>query len=184
MNGSVEHIAGDLVPLAVDVDGTLIRTDLLHEAILQHIAGHPLDLPRMFTWLPGGKSDFKSRLADHTAPDLTSIPLREETVALIRAAQGEGRPIYLASASDYRYIVTIAERIGGIAGIFATTRERNLAGANKAAALNEAFGRLGYDYVGDMPVDMPVWAGARRQYVVSHGAAFEQRVLRHFQIGR
>ena len=90
------------VPLAVDVDGTLVRTDLLHEAALQHIAQHPLDLPRMLTWLPGGKSAFKSRLADHTAPDLATVPLRDETLALIRATQAEGRPVWLASASDHR----------------------------------------------------------------------------------
>ena len=64
--------------------------------------------------------------------------------------------------------------------MLATTPERNLAGPAKAAALNEAFGKGGYDYVGDMPVDMPVWADARRPYLVSHSAGFERRVLKRF----
>ena len=166
--------------MAVDVDGTLVRSDLLHEAVLQHIAANPLNLPRLLAWLPGGKSAFKSRLADQTTPDLAAVPLREETLMLIRAAQTEGRPVWLASASDHRYVSALAERVGGIAGVLATTPERNLAGPAKAAALTAAFGKGGYDYVGDMPVDLPVWADARQAYLVSHSARFERQVLRQF----
>jgi len=157
-----------------------VRTDLLHEAALEHIAHHPFDLPRLLGWLAGGKAAFKSRLADRCSPDIASIPLREEALAVIRAAQAEGRPVWLASASDHRYVAALAERIGGIAGVLATTPERNLAGANKAAALDAAFGEGGYDYIGDNPVDLPVWAHSRRQLVVAHSAAFERKVLRRF----
>lgn len=170
----------DPVPLAVDVDGTLVRTDLLHEATLEHIAAHPFQLPRLLGWLLSGKAGFKSRLADHTAPHLASVPLREETLAVIRAAQAEGRPVWLASASDHRYVAALAERVGGIAGVLATTPERNLAGANKAAALDAQFGAGQYDYAGDQPVDLAVWARARRKLVVAHGAGFEKRVLARF----
>lgn len=168
------------MPLAVDVDGTLVRTDLLHEASLAHVAANPLGLPRLLGWVLSGKAAFKSRLADNTVPDLATVPLRDETLAAIRTAQGEGRPVWLASASDHRYVERLAERIGGIAGVLATTPERNLAGAAKAEALNAAFGAGGYDYIGDRPVDMPVWQDARRKLVVSHGAAFERGVLRRF----
>lgn len=168
------------VPLAVDVDGTLVRTDLLHEAVLAHAAAHPFELPCLLGWVFGGKAAFKARLAERTTPDLASVPLREETLALIRDAQAEGRPVWLASASDHRYVVALAERISGIAGVLATTAERNLAGANKAAALNEQFGPGNYDYVGDQPVDLAVWADARRKLVVAHGAGFERRVLARF----
>jgi len=165
------------VPLAVDVDGTLVRTDLLHEAILAHLAAHPFRSHALLGWLLGGKARFKARLADVTAPALDTVPLREETVAMIRAAQEEGRPVWLASASDHRYVTALAERIPGIAGVIATTPERNLAGASKAAALVEAFGPRGFDYVGDQPVDLPVWAEARQAFVVAHSPGFERRVL-------
>lgn len=170
----------DPVPLAVDVDGTLVRTDLLYEAALGHVAAHPFELPRLLGWLAGGKAAFKSRLADRTAPDLSSVPLRAETLDLVRAAQAQGRPVWLASASDHRYVSALAERVGGIAGVLATTPERNLAGANKAAALNERFGPGGYDYVGDQPVDIPVWEQARRRLVVAHSDSFERRVRARF----
>jgi len=82
------------------------------------------------------------------------VPLRPEVVRLIREAQAHGRPVYLASASDHRYVRALAERIGGIAGVFGTEPGRNLAGAAKAEQLVAAFGPKGYDYIGDMPVDL------------------------------
>lgn len=180
MNAPLSPSTPLAVPLAVDVDGTLVRTDLLHEATLEHIAAHPFDLPRLLVRVLGGKAAFKSHLADRTAPHLASVPLREETLAVIREAQAEGRPVWLASASDHRYVAALAERVGGIAGVLATTPERNLAGRAKAAALDEAFGPGGYDYIGDQPVDLAVWARARRKLVVAHGAGFERKVLARF----
>ena len=174
------HIPPAAIPLAVDVDGTLACTDLLHEAALEHVAHHPAQLPRLLGWLAAGKAAFKSRLADHVSPDIAHVPLRAEVLALIRAAQAEGRPVWLASASDHRYVEALAARIGGIAGVLATTPERNLAGANKAAALDGAFGPGGYDYIGDNPVDFPVWARARHQIVVAHSSGFERKVLARF----
>ncbi|MBU3077175.1 UbiA family prenyltransferase [Sphingomonas quercus] len=177
----VEAITGpDPIPLAVDVDGTLLRTDLLHEAALHFIARNPLQAPQLLVWLIGGKARLKANLADRIEPGTDSVPLREETLALIRAAQAEGRPVWLASASDRRYVEALADRIGGIAGVIATDRDTNVAGAAKAQRLTEAFGERGYDYVGDMPVDMAVWQSARRRLLVAHSRGFEARVRRAF----
>lgn len=158
--------------MAVDVDGTLLRTDLLQEAVLQFVARHPLQLYRIVGWLTAGKSVLKAELAARVDPGLTTVPLRTEVVDLISAAQSEGRPVYLASASDRRYIDALADRLGGIAGVFASDETTNLAGDAKANALTETFGLQGYDYVGDMPVDVPVWKAARRVLVVAHSDRF------------
>src|SRR5688572_9227220 len=111
LQGSGAHI-----PLVVDVDGTLIKTDFLHEAALQLAARHPLQLWRMPLWLAKGKAALKAALADFGDPGTASIPLRDETVAIIEAAQQRGRAVYLASASDRRFVETLADRVGGITG--------------------------------------------------------------------
>ncbi|WP_375421067.1 UbiA family prenyltransferase [uncultured Sphingomonas sp.] len=168
------------VPLAVDVDGTLLRTDLLHEAALQFIAKHPLQAPRLLLWLLRGRAHLKTQLGSRISPPVSTMPLRDETVNLIRAAQAAGRPVYLASASDERYVRSLADRIGGIAGVFGTTANANLAGSAKAQRLNDEFGERGYDYVGDRAVDIAVWRSSRLQYVVAHDAALEKQVNRVF----
>lgn len=167
-------------PLVVDVDGTLIRSDLLIESALQFVAGHPLEVWKLPVWLAAGKSVLKSKLAGRVALNLETIPMREATLAWIREAQAQGRPVYLASASNERYVEALARQIGGIAGVFATDLATNLAGDHKAARLIEAFGAGGFDYIGDDPVDMPVWRAAGSALAITRTRRFEDEIRRSF----
>lgn len=171
----------DLTPLVMDVDGTLLKTDLLHESVLHLIAHSPLRMLMLPIWLARGKSQLKSELAQRASPGLETVPLREEALSMIRDAQAAGREVYLASASDRTFVVAVAERIGGISGVFATeTAGKNLAGAAKAEVLVQRFGIGGFDYVGDQPVDFPVWRKARRVYAVAHSDGFAARLRAAF----
>jgi 4-hydroxybenzoate polyprenyltransferase len=168
------------VPLVVDVDGTLLRTDLLHESSLQFLASNPFGGAKLLRWLSRGKAELKRHLAEEADFDVNSLPIRAETVDLIRQAQGQGRAVYLASASDRSLVERLAARVGGIAGFFASDGVRNLSGEAKADVLVDAFGERGFDYVGDRPVDFPVWDHARRALAVCHNRRFERRVSRRF----
>lgn len=168
------------VPLVVDVDGTLARTDLLHEAALQFAARYPHEVWRLLTWTLAGKAVLKTSLADRVDCGADSVPLCQEVVNAIRVAQSEGRPVYLASASARQYVEAIATRIGGIAGVFSTHSSTNLAGVAKADRLTGAFGHRGFDYIGNCKVDYPVWRAARTQLVVSSGPRFANGVRRDF----
>jgi 4-hydroxybenzoate polyprenyltransferase len=168
------------IPLVVDVDGTLLKTDLLLEAALQMAARRPFQLWRLFLWLAQGKAALKISLGNIGDPGCATVPLREEILELIRAAQRAGRPVYLASASDRRFIEKLAQRVGGISGIFATEGAVNLAGAAKAERLVREFGEGGFDYVADADVDFPVWRASRRVLALTHGSSFEGRLLNAF----
>lgn len=168
------------VPLVVDVDGTLTKTDLLHEKIIEFIARHPLQSWRLPVWLAGGRAKLKCELADRVDLDLATLPLRDEIVARVRRAQDEGRPVYLASASEQKLVQALADEIGGIAGVFGTDATANAAGKVKAEKLNAAFGPGGYDYIGDRTVDFAVWPSARKVLAVSHSSAFSRRLHRQF----
>lgn len=167
-------------PLVVDVDGTLLRTDLLQEAVLQFVAHHPFEMWRLAGWLMAGKAALKSGLADRVDPGIATAPLREEPMRLMRAAKAEGRTVCLASASDSRYVQALAERIGGIDFVFGTEPGANLAGQAKAEQLAAKFGERGFDYIGDSPIDFAVWRRARKALVVAHSNGFAASVLRQF----
>ncbi|MET4666424.1 UbiA family prenyltransferase [Sphingomonas sp. PvP056] len=174
------HEMPPTLPLVVDVDGTLIKTDLLYETAMQFAASQPLQLLRLFGWLAHGRPTLKRELARAVELDVSALPLRSETLAAIAAARQQGRAVYLASASDMGLVERLAARIGGIAGVFATSRDVNLAGVHKANALIEAFGINGFDYIGDQPVDFPVWAQARLAIAVCHSSSFERSVYQRF----
>jgi 4-hydroxybenzoate polyprenyltransferase/phosphoserine phosphatase len=168
----------DTIPLVVDVDGTLLKSDLLHEAALQYIARHPFQSWRMAMWLADGKANLKTQLAARVDPMVESIPLRDETVEAIDRAKVEGREVWLASASPRPWVERVAQRVAGIDGVLATDDQTNLAGRHKAAALVNRFGEGQFDYIGDHRVDLPVWQVARRPLMVAHSAGAARAMAR------
>lgn len=63
-----------LTPLVVDLDGTLIKTDLLFETANNLATRQPFQLLCLPGWLLGGKSFLKSRLAETSTVDPASLP--------------------------------------------------------------------------------------------------------------
>src|SRR3954451_21627113 len=152
-------------PLVVDLDGSLIRTDLLLESFFQLLATHPLKAFRAVFALKHGKAALKSSLADETLLEISTLPFNEEVLAFITAEKEKGRPIYLASASDQRYATSIAAHLGLFDGTLGSENGINLAGPAKAERLCALFGEQGFDYIGDAPVDELVWSKAAGVYI-------------------
>lgn len=157
----------DSTPLVVDLDGTLIRSDLLVESGFRLIALNPLNLIRLPLWLREGKAGFKARIADHAVLDLHTLPLNEDLVAFIKAERARGRKVYLATAADRRPAEDLARHLGLFDGVFASDGAVNLGGSNKARLLCERFGEHGFDYAGDAKVDLAVWEKAREGILVN-----------------
>jgi len=134
----------------------------------------------MLLWLTQGKVALKTALADRSDPGTATLPLREEVIAAIRAAQRTSRPVYLASASDRRYVERLAVRVGGIEGVFGTDASVNLKGRAKAQRLVAEFGAGRFDYMGDASADFPVWQEARKVLALIQNRGLEKRLLKTF----
>lgn len=164
------------IPLIVDLDGTLIHTDLLYESYFSSMtkgAGHHYSVIKS---LAGGKAQIKAYLATVSAVDYATLPYNERVLELIRVAKGEGRKVYLATASDRRHADKIAEHLGLFDGVFASDGATNLSGTNKARILTEAFGERGFDYAGDRATDIPIWKHANNAFVISNSARLTRRL--------
>lgn len=140
---------------------------MLHESALRVMRDKPLHLLRIPYWLSRGKAFLKSNLASHTDFDPASLPYNHDLLAWLQAQRAAGRRLILCTASDRTIAESIAEHIGLFDEVMASDGSSNLAGRNKAAALEERFGRRGYDYVGNSSADLHVWQGARRAIVVN-----------------
>lgn len=172
-----DAFAADAVPLIVDLDGTLCRTDTLHEGLLGVLSRRPADALRLPLWLREGKQGFKRHIADRNIVDPETLPYDEDVLAMIRQAQQDGRPVALVSAADHRQVEAVAEHLGLFhlaVGTGSPIAEGNLRGQEKARFLTENFGEGGFDYVGDSRTDLPVWAVARHAYGVRSSAALQQ----------
>ncbi|RTZ43184.1 UbiA family prenyltransferase [Candidimonas sp. SYP-B2681] len=154
-------------PLVVDLDGTLIRTDMLHESALQACRDRPLDVLRIPAWLLKGKAVMKQKLAAQCEFDAASLPYHLELVEWLREQRASGRKVILCTASDLSIATAIAQHLDLFDEVIASNGSVNLAGKHKAQALEERYGKGGFDYVGNSHADVPVWQRARRAIVVS-----------------
>ncbi len=171
-------------PLVVDLDGTLVRSDLLVESLFALFSSKPLRGVRALVSLRHGRAALKARLASEAVFDLSILPLNEELVAFLRAEKQKGRRLYLATAADETLARGIADRIGLFDGVFASNGILNLKGANKAAVLCEAFGSGGFDYAGDAKADLDVWKDAAEVILVNADRGLTRTVVRRFPEAR
>ena len=156
----------DAVPLVVDLDGTLLRTDMLHESALILLRDRPLAVLRIPSWLRHGKAALKQRLATLAAFDPAALPYHEPLLEWLGERRKEGRRLVLCTASDGTIAAAVAAHLGIFDEVIASDGRTNMGGATKAEALARRFGRGGFDYVGDSLADVPVWKEARRGVVV------------------
>lgn len=170
--------AADAVPLCVDLDGTLVRTDMLHETTLQLLKASPLDLARFPGWLAGGKAGLKHRIAGRLALDVTHLPYRAEVLALIDEARAAGRPVVLATAAAPQIAQAVAEHLGVFDQVISSDDQVNLSATRKAERLVAAFGEGGFDYIGNSTDDLPVWRHARCAIVVSRSGRLHARAVK------
>lgn len=155
--------------LCVDLDGTLLRSDLLYESLLALLAQNPLYIFLLPLWLLRGKAALKSEIASRVSLAIEHLPYDDRVLELLRTT--EQRPRVLCSASDRRLVDAIADHLGVFEEVMASDGTRNLAGDHKAEALNARFRPGQYDYMGNANVDLKVWKHAGGAYVVNAGAA-------------
>lgn len=165
------------IPFCVDLDGTLVKTDLLWEGLFLLLRKSPGALFSVPFWLWKGIATLKYEIARRAPPACELLPYRSEILALIHQAQVHKRHIVLVSAAHESLAAQVAEHLGCFNEVIATRGPLNLKGENKRAALEKRFGLKQFDYVGDTRADLPVWAAARRGFVVTN----KRRLVRQAQ---
>lgn len=166
-------------PLIVDLDGTLLRSDLLYETSMAYARRRPLQLLKPFAWLSKGKAALKGGLAAATHIDVSVLPYDAQVIELIESERRIGRRIILATASHYTLAEKISEHLQLFDQVLASDGKCNLSAHKKRDLLVEYFGEKGFDYIGNSQDDIPVWAVAKRAYVVNPDAGVERRAREH-----
>jgi len=157
----------DPVPLCVDLDGTLIKTDLLVELAFGLLRQRPSEMLKIPVWLAQGKSVLKTELAARVSLDIPTLPYNVDVVAFLKQQKAMGRPIYLVTASPAPVADKISAHLGLFDGVMGTTKDTNLAGGAKRDQLVQAFGKEGFDYMGNAWADLPIWGAARNSVVIN-----------------
>ena len=157
----------DNVPLCVDLDGTLVRTDLLVESwfgLLKHNTLLALLAPY---WLIHGKARLKHEIARRIDLDVESLPYNGELLEHLRDQHRQGRRLVLTTASNLKYASRVADYLGIFEDVIASNAQTNVSGERKHRLLIERFGDGGFDYAGNARADLHVFPSARRTLLVN-----------------
>lgn len=163
-------------PLFVDLDGSLIRTNSIHEAAIILARVRPWLLFLLPFWLMRGQAFLWSRLAGAISMDVSLLPYRSEVLEFLRREHAAGRRIILISGAHESIVGQVAGHIGLFSNWFGSTESRHLVAARKLEVIEESFGRIEFDYLGDSRRDIAIWSVCRRAIVVSDDPRFVERI--------
>lgn len=162
--------------LVVDLDGTLIRSDMLYESFWSAFSlswKAPFVAARA---LSQGRAALKRRMTELAVVDPAHLPYRAEVLDHIRSWRQRGGRVALVTASDQHLAERIAAHVGLFDAVHGSDGRTNLKGAEKARFLDRLYGSGGYAYMGDSRADLEVWKQAGRAITVGAAPALRQQV--------
>jgi 4-hydroxybenzoate polyprenyltransferase/phosphoserine phosphatase len=164
--GSHQTEIAESVPLCVDLDGTLLRTDLLFEGILNVATNWRLlfRLPRL---LRSRGAALRQKVAELATLDPMHLPYNKDLLDYLRCRRAAGQSLVLATGADARAARAIADHLGLFDEVISSDGARDLTGETKARVLIERFGRQNFAYAGNDHNDLPVWREAHSIVIVN-----------------
>jgi 4-hydroxybenzoate polyprenyltransferase/phosphoserine phosphatase len=153
------------IPLCVDLDGTLVKLDTLHQALFLLLRRDFSSIFRIPGWILKGKAFLKEQVMQRVTLDATALPYNAPFLAWLRDQHAAGRKLVLATASNYRTANAVAEHLGVFDEIIASNAENNLRHNRKLSSIRERFERFGY--AGNDVADFPIWEAADEVILVN-----------------
>lgn len=147
-------------PLVVDLDGTLLRTDMLYESFWSFIGSDWRNYISIVKHMLEGQASLKRFLATHSAVNIATLPYDNHVITYINAWRISGGRTILVTASDNIYAQAVANHLGIFDEAYGSDGIQNLRGEQKRKFLQECFGLKGFAYMADDRSDIPVWESA------------------------
>lgn len=153
--------------ICVDLDGTLINSDLSIEAAKKFVRKNVFNIFRLAVWYFKGIQYLKYRVAEEVELDPSILPYNFSFLSYLTLKKSDGCKIYLATGATEKYANQVADYLKVFDGVFASDQEINLIGENKAEKLTKTFQKSGFDYAGNSVDDVPVWLQAAKKILVT-----------------
>lgn len=162
--------------LVVDLDGTLLNSDMLYESFWSAF-GRDWRSPFVAAAaLSRGRATLKRYLATAARVEVSTLPYDEQVIKFIESWREIGGRTALVTASDAMFAEAIADHLGIFDEAHGSDGGLNLKGEEKGQFLEKRFGPKGFVYMGDAPADLPVWRRAARAITVNAPAALQRKV--------
>jgi len=161
------HPGDNQVPLCVDLDGTLVKSDTLIDSLLILLRTRP----ELAFKLPGkvllGKAAFKAYVSASVSLDAAHLPYNRLLLKFLQQERAKGRRIYVATGADSSIAQRVAAHLGLFAGVLGSDGATNLTGTNKLDRMRTLLGSGAFDYIGNHTPDLPLLAAAHEAMVAN-----------------
>ncbi|MEX1197973.1 MAG: UbiA family prenyltransferase [Pseudohongiellaceae bacterium] len=170
------HSSRSGATLYVDLDGTLIHSDLLIESCLALLQKNALYLLLFPFWLMRGKAFLKQQVARRTELRADLLPYDQRFIRFLREQRADGRSLVLISASDQRLVSAVASHLELFDDALGSTPPVNLSGHRKQQVIAGREGGRPYAYAANHNDDWPVWKDAAQIIAVNTGRRLVRRL--------
>lgn len=129
-------------PLVVELEGSLARTNTLHEGLLRLLKRRPLLAGAALGWRLRGRGVLRAEVARRVELDVARLPYDEALLTRLSEEKARGRRLVLATRADRRVADAVAQHLGFFSEVHASDGAQELSGARREARLREEFAGL------------------------------------------
>jgi len=166
----------ELSDLYVDLDGTLIKTDILYESVLLLIKINFLYIFILPFWLLKGKSALKYNISKLVDINPHLLPYNECFLQYLKQQKAEGRKLILATATTEKYAQEIADYLGIFSQVIASSVSENISGTAKLNNIRRQ--SKVFSYAGNSTVDMLIFPFAQEALIVNPTQGLKRQLVK------
>lgn len=170
--------------ICIDMDGTLVRTDVLWTCFVDLLTRQPLAAMRSLTQVRTGVAYFKRTVASLAPIEPSLLPYRNDLLDYLRDLAKNDVHLVLATANDSAWARAVAAHLNLFHEVIASDGVTNLKGRRKAVHLVTRFGARQFDYFGDSGSDLSVWAVANERVAVGVSRRLGRHLIDAGQVDR
>jgi phosphoserine phosphatase len=154
-------------PIAVDLDGTLIREESPAFLLGCLFRKNPFKaLKALPIFLTQGSVALKEFLAAASDVFPKSWTWNEALLTHLKTLKDNGHSLILITGAPQDFAKAMTTSLGLFDAIWGSSQGCNLVGSAKSRKLCHHFGKQGFIYIGNSLQDIPVWKNAREAWAV------------------
>lgn len=171
---TVPRLEESMIPLCVNLEGALVRTDLEWEMVFGALKKQRWLLLLFPFLLLLGKHRLLRLLARRVEIDATTLPYTEELLTYLRQRRIAGQPIILVAALPLAQARAVSDHIGIFKDVISFSGTAGI--EERQRWLIERYGAGGFDYAGTRASDARLWQSARIPILVNTPPSLVRRI--------
>ena len=154
-------------PLFVDLDGTLLKTDILYEEILILLKRNIFNCVPLLFWLAKGRAYLKFQLSKRVSMPIETLPVNAEFFKYLQMQKKENRKLILISGANQKAVDEVNNCVKLFDATFGSDERVNLTGQKKLKKIEMLTKGKPFSYAGNSQEDTVIWNKASQAIIVN-----------------